>query len=259
MGFKRRGEPGSIEDEREALRQQRLSLDELKRQLVERVQAVQDRERELQAAIAQTRRGSPGAPSPAGRAPDEPEIAARATALDRRERELAAREAALEEVPEVAASGNEDRERELEQQEVGLHARAAELDQRAAELAAREQALADRDAQPAEAPDAVRLARIEARLAELKEMERVFLRTRDELAARSEAVAARERLVAQRERELDEREDAGTMPGREMGELEARLRALEQRQHDPAEQTQGFADGFRRLRQQGTRARRPAG
>ena len=80
-------------------------------------------------------------------------------------------------------------------------------------------------------PDAERLAQIEARLAELRDAEKLFLRTRDELAARSEAVAARERLVAQKERELD---DARTAPasGRapELSEMEARLRRLEQQQ-----------------------------
>ena len=64
-----------------------------------------------------------------------------------------------------------------------------------------------RSSAPAPEPDAERLAQIEARLAELRDAEKLFLRTRDELAARSEAVAARERLVSQKERELDDRED----------------------------------------------------
>ena len=79
-------------------------------------------------------------------------------------------------------------------------------------------------------PGAERLAQIEARLAELREAEKLFLRTRDELAARSEAVAARERLVAQKERELDDREDgaASEWGPNELSEMEARLRRLEQ-------------------------------
>ena len=86
---------------------------------------------------------------------------------------------------------------------------------------------------PAE-PDAERLAQIEARLAELRDAEKLFLRTRDELAARSEAVAARERLVAQKERELDDREDGvGQWASPGLTEMEARLRRLEQQQ-DPA-------------------------
>ena len=77
-------------------------------------------------------------------------------------------------------------------------------------------------------PDAERLAQIEARLAELRDAEKLFLRTRDEVAARSEAVAARERLVAQRERELDDREDGkGNWASPELSEMEARLRRLE--------------------------------
>ena len=103
-------------------------------------------------------------------------------------------------------------------------------------------------------PDAARLAQIEARLAELRDAEKLFLRTRDELAARSEAVAARERLVAQKERELDDREDGdGHWAGPELTEMEARLRRLEQQQ--PGEQTLGFSGGLRKL-EQGTRPQR---
>ncbi len=85
---------------------------------------------------------------------------------------------------------------------------------------------------PAADPDEQRLARIEERLTELQDAEKMFLRTRQELAARSEAVAARERLVGQRERELDEREDAqgDHTAGPEFSEMEARLRRLEQQQ-----------------------------
>ena len=106
-------------------------------------------------------------------------------------------------------------------------------------------------AAPAPEPDAERLAQIEARLAELRDAEKMFLRTRDELAARSEAVAARERLVSQKERELDDREDGvGQWASPELTEMEARLRRLEQQQ-DPSEQTMGFSGGLRKL-QQGT-------
>ena len=63
---------------------------------------------------------------------------------------------------------------------------------------------------------------------ELRDAEKLFLRTREEVAARSEAVAARERLVAQRERELDDREDGkGNWDGTGLSEMEARLRRLE--------------------------------
>ena len=99
-----------------------------------------------------------------------------------------------------------------------------------------------------------RLAQIEARLAELREAEKLFLRTRDELAGRSEAVAARERLVAQKERELDDREDGmgeWARPGADRdGSAAAPARAAKQ----PGEQTLGFSGGLRKL-EQGTRAR----
>ena len=112
-------------------------------------------------------------------------------------------------------------------------------------------------ASPAE-PDADRLAQIEARLAELRDAEKLFLRTRDELSARSEAVAARERLVSQKERELDEREDSADerAPTPAISGMEERLRKLEQQQRDPREQTLGFSGGLRRL-EQGTRQQRP--
>ena len=101
-----------------------------------------------------------------------------------------------------------------------------------------------------------RLAQIEARLAELRDAEKLFLRTRDELAARSEAVAARERLVSQKERELDDREDGiGQWASPELTEMEARLRRLEQ-QRDPSEQTMGFSGGLRKLQQGTTRPQR---
>ncbi len=105
------------------------------------------------------------------------------------------------------------------------------------------------------------LARIEARLAELREAERVFLRTQEELAARSEALATRERLVAERERELDVLEDrSGTgLTRSELAELEARLRRLETRRTPPtSEETQSFAAGLETLRRRGTRRPPPA-
>jgi hypothetical protein len=253
MSFiKRRGEPATVEEEREALREQRLALEDLKLQLAERVAAVRERELELQDALreaggkAPARKPSPLPPQPA---PDvaEADTGENAPAAQRRERELAERERA------VAA-----REARLLEGEQALELRSAEaqagLDERERELAAR--ASLDGVMAPAAnsaEPDAERLARIEARLTELREAEKLFLRTRDELAARSEAVAARERLVAQKERELDEREDAGVSPwdGAELSEMEARLRRLEQREL-PGERTQGFSGGLRKL-QEGTK------
>lgn len=200
MAFRRREHPGSVEDELEALRAQRFELDELKRELAERVRAVREREAQLERALADIG-GEPSAEGAQASPPSPP--------------------------AEDAAAARE------------------------AELAAREQALG------AAAPTdqgGERLARIEARLAELGEAEKLFLRTREELAARSEAVAARERLAAQRERELDEREArAGAGWGQpELTEMDARLRRLEQQR---GEQTLGFSGGLRRLQQHGTRPR----
>jgi hypothetical protein len=238
MPFKRREEPTSIEEERDALRAQHAALDELKRQLSERVDAVRERELELHHALAEADRSGD-----ASRAAAAVGIS-RATAVERNEASNTG-ETAL-----VAAR----REKELSDRERVLAAREAQLDARAREL----DATAGRSAagSPAE-PDADRLARIEARLAELRDAEKLFLRTRDELAARSEAVAARERLVSQKERELDEREDSvdGRLPAPAISEMEARLRKLEQQQ-DPGSQTLGFSGGLRRL-EQGTRPKRP--
>ena len=175
--------------------------------------------------------------------------------------------------PNAANACSQEREQAIALQEAFLAKRQRELELRAAQdrelLAERERELELRAEQIAAlgpalsripkpdqepGPDAARLTQIEARLAELRDAESLFLRTRDELAARSEAVAARERLVAQKERELDDREDAkGEWAPRELTEMEARLSRLEQQQ--PGEQTLGFSGGLRKL-QQGTRPQR---
>ena len=218
------------------------------------MQSVQLREHELQQAIQDVGRGKVP-PAKATVAPRRtttvrpaPRSAARSAELDRRERELVARLAAM------PADTAQKTDGALE-----LDRRARELEQREAALTAREHAIAEREQTLASAappdPDGERLAKIEERLAELRESEKLFLRTRDELAARSEAVSVRERLVSQHERELDEREDSTggwAKPG--LSELEQRLRKLEQ-QH-PGEQTLGFSGGFKKLQQHGTRPRK---
>jgi hypothetical protein len=257
---RRDGKTGSsVEDEREALRRQRLEaareLDALKAQLAERVAAVQMRERELEKALAQAGAmparpvAAPPPPSlPRVALPPDPAIAARQAALDRRERQLSEREALLAEREErlaereppgteASAEALERRERELDQRERALAERAQELDERARAVS-----------EHARDPDEETLRHIEKRLAELKEAERIFLRTQQELADRSEAVAARERLVADREREVDEREDGWQLG--DLAELERRLRRLEQ---GAGEVTQTFSGGLARLRKQGTR------
>ena len=248
MPFKRRGEPTTIEDERDALRAQHAALEDLKHQLAERVDAVRERELELQAALAEAAGSRPkAAPAPALPAAPILSDAEADTGEDALEAER--RERALEE-----------REQAIGQQEALLAERARELELRAAQIAAPGPSRTPGPTQEPDqetGPDPARLTRIEARLAELREAESLFLRTRDELAARSEAVAARERLVAQKERELDDREDAkGEWAPRELTEMEARLRRLEQQQ--PGEQTLGFSGGLRKL-QQGTRPQQRRG
>jgi hypothetical protein len=233
MAFKRRAEPISIEEEREALRAQHAALEDLKRQLGERIDAVRERELELHHALEDVGSG-------------EPRAAARVVP---RQAEATADAGTDENALEAAR-----REKELLEREQAVTKREALLDARSHELE-----LAASTAGPPPDPDVERLAQIEQRLTELRDAEKLFLRTRDELAGRSEAVAARERLVSQRERELDEREDAvgaDRPAGREFSEMEARLRRLEQSQQDPREQTLGFSGGLKKLGQ-GTRQQRP--
>ena len=135
---------------------------------------------------------------------------------------------------------------------------AAQVAQRERALAAREEMLARREEELAVAPplvglpdsDAAERERVEERLAELRDAEKLFLRTQAELASRSEEVAARERLVAGRERAGDTKHQDRA----ELTELEARLRRLE-RAGAPAanEDTASFAGGLESLRRRGTR------
>src|SRR5512132_1035498 len=204
---------GTPEDEREALRRQRLEgareLELLKRELGERIAAVRQREQELEAALGQAAPGTALSPIRPSR-PDplvDRELSARASAVERRERELAARER---------------------------------------DLAERERAFRENPPDPS----AERLAQIEARLAELGEAEKLFLRTQQELAARSDALSARERLVAELERETGQRAEHWDAP--ELAELERRLRRLESERSAPAETTQTFSGGFSKMRRSRT-------
>ncbi len=244
MRRKRSDGPGTADQERQALFEQRLALEELRAELAERVAAVLAREEELRAAIADVRAGrEPGVTLPAVVPIDH---AARARALDERERALAAREADLARAQAGNGAGQPltdaaaDRAAQLDERERALERRAEQLDQREREM------LANVD------PDAVRLAAIESRLAELQAAEQAFLRTREELSARAEAVTAREHLVAQRERELQDQAAGWGSP--DMSELEARLRRLETRS---AAQAQGFSGGFRKLEEGRRRGGRP--
>ena len=127
---------------------------------------------------------------------------------------------------------------------------AARVAQRERALASREELLARREEELAQlAPPVSETDRIEQRLADLRDAEKLFLRTQAELASRSEEVAARERLVAGRERAGD----TGHQDRAELTELEARLRRLE-RAGSPAasEDKASFAGGLESLRRRGT-------
>ena len=274
MAFKRRAEPTTVEDERAALRAQNAALEDLKRQLNERVEAVRARELELHHALAEMN-GPPPANAAAQPLPPPPEPAAaawpggddpeadtgedaleaqrREQALTGREQAIAAAEAAL-----LARTRQHEQDMVREREQLAARERELELEREAGAETMVGVPVPVPVAAPVPEPDAERLAQIEARLAELRDAEKMFLRTRDELAARSEAVAARERLVSQKERELDDREDGvGQWASPELTEMEARLRRLEQQQ-DPSEQTMGFSGGLRKLQQGTTRPQRDA-
>ena len=271
MRKKKDAGPGTVEEERQALYAQRRALEELKQELARRVAAVQEREEELRQAVAERRPGD----APAARPllpPAEPvprddararELDARQRALDEREAELTARAAVLArqasgpEGAPTSATDAEDAQRaaELDARESALARRTTELAEREAALGARHQELERRSAALDEvaALPASKTGDVEARLAELRKAEQAFLRTREELAARAEAVTARERLVADREREV--RETEGALGAVDTAELEARLRRLEA-QRSPAA-AQGFTGGMRRLAEEGTRRQTP--
>lgn len=232
-----------LAEERRALGDQRAALDDLKRELVERVAAVQERESELRAAMAAIAAGQEaGIALPPIGDPAADRLAARAAALTERERALAAREAA-------AAAANGSGDQALPAREAALRERESALAARESELDARERELREREETPVD-PDAARLAKIEKRLDELRAAEEAFLRTRRDLAEHSDAITAREQLLGQRERELDEREDGWGGP--ELRDLESRLRRLET-QRLTGDQARSFSGGFRRLEQEGTR------
>lgn len=231
-----------LAQERESLAAQRAALEDLKRELGDRVAAVKQREDELRAALGRVAAGKePGIALPPQAGPDAERLAMRAASLLERERAVAARESAL-----AGQLGVANGDGALAAMTADLEARSRALEARVAALDAREQAIAKRE----QVPELARLAELDARLATLRDAEEAFLRTRRELADRSDALAARERLIAQRERELDERDDAWGGP--DMHELESRLRRLE-RHGAPGDAARSFSGGFRRLEQQGTR------
>ena len=78
------------------------------------------------------------------------------------------------------------------------------------------------------------------------------MKTRAELAARSDALAEREAELAARERSLTARESRDQP---ELDALEARIRRLEQGGRGRGAATQTFSGGLRALEERGLRAR----
>ena len=286
MGLKGRDrdQPSDVESEREALRRQRVEaaneLAALKRALSERVAQVQPRERELADALARVEKREQKLDASDGRGSrldavrlrlaeakeGRAALDERRAELDAREQQLAAREAALaagegpppapiQAPPDPAITQElEAREAALAEAEQELAAREAALEARAAELEAREQEHVAPTAapEPEPEPQSDELERIEAKLAELREAEQAFVRTRHELAARSDALTEQEAALAERERALIPKETPPQSPDLEV--LEARIRRLEQSGHV---RHQGGADVRRRpARPPGTRSAR---
>ena len=219
---KGRSEPVSIESEQERLHAIRIAAEQelgrLRRELTERVAAVEQRERELADAITHANRmatrGTPGYDDAIHHA--QVGLAAHAQELNRRERDIAAREHALLRM---------------------------------------ESDLARRAAAAAETPEE-RLAHIDERIAALQEAEKAFAKTQAELAARSADLASREAALAENAR-LGVVDAGPVIPSRaEMDELDERLRRLERETRD-ATREHGFGDSLRALESRGLRGGSP--
>ena len=219
---RRQPEPISIGSEQERLRAIRVAAEQelgrLRRELIERVAAVEQRERELSDALARVNRSPGRKASPVDDeavAHAQVGLAAHAQELNRREMELAARERAYLKM---------------------------------------EADLARRAAGAAETPEE-RLAHIETRLAALQEAEKAFARTQAELAAQSEELASREAALA--ERELSGGGGTPITSRAELVEIDERLRRLE-RETRAAPTERGFGDALRALEHKGLRGAPPS-
>jgi chromosome segregation ATPase len=218
---RQRTEPLSIESEQERLHAIRIAAEQelgrLRRELTERVAAVEQRERELADAVQRVGRTARRAPvHDQALEHAQTGLTAYAQELSQRERELEARESALLKM---------------------------------------ESDLARRAASAAETPEE-RLAHIEERLTALHEAEKAFARTQAELAARSADLASREAAMAENIRDgiVDA---GPVVPSRaEMDELDERLRRLERETRD-ATREQGFGDSLRALEHRGLRGGSP--
>ncbi len=217
-----KAEPVSIESEHERLHAIRIAAEQelgrLRRELTERVAAVEQRERELADAITQTHRSASRSGTDYDDAVHHAQVglASYAQELNRRERDISAREHALLRM---------------------------------------ESDLARRAAAAAETPEE-RLAHIEERIAALHEAEKAFARTQAELAARSADLASREAALAENAR-LGVVDAGPVIPSRaEMDELDERLRRLE-RETREATRDHGFGDSLRALEGRGLRGSSP--
>jgi hypothetical protein len=215
---KRKTDPVSIESEQERLHAIRIAAEQelgrLRRELTERVAAVEQRERELADAVAHANRSASRTDRDFDDAVEHAQVglAAYAQELRRRERDIAAREHVLLRM---------------------------------------ESDLARRAAAAAETPEE-RLAHIEERIAALHEAEKAFARTQAELAARSADLASREAALAENAR-LGLVDAGPVVPSRaEMDELDERLRRLE-RETREATKAYGFGDALRSLETRGLR------
>jgi chromosome segregation ATPase len=214
--------PVSIASEQERLRAIRIAAEQelgrLRRELTERVAAVEQRERELADAVARVNRSARQSHPEDEEAVDRARVGltAQALELDRREKELEARESTL-------LKGEAD-----------LARRAAEKMQTPEEL----------------------LAQIEERLAALQEAEKAFARTQAELAARSEALASREAALAERELALPAASGPVVPSRAELAEIDERLRRLERETRD-AGAPRGFGADLRALEERGLRGTSP--
>ena len=222
--FSRREPPTSLETEQERIRAIRIAAEEelgkLRRELAERVAAVESRERELADAVARVR-GSPGydpLPQTEGAiAHAQGALAAHAQELRRREEALAARERAYL-----------DMEADLARRAKGPQPTSEE-----------------------------RLAQIESRLAALQEAEKAFVRTRAELAARTDELDRREAALAELERTTAGGAAAAAMSRAELDELDERLSRLERSTREAAPVETGFGDSLRNLETKGLRGKTP--
>ena len=221
---RRNTEPISIGSEQDRLRAIRIAAEDelgrLQRELIERVAAVEERERELADALARVSR-SAGRQVPAGDdvalAHAQVGLAAHAHELNRRESELAARERAYLKM---------------------------------------ERDLARRAADVAQTPEE-RLAQIEARLVDLQKAEQAFARTQAELAARSEELTGREAALAELALSGGAMTAAAGTSRAELAEIDERLRRLERETREAASD-RTFGDALRSLERKGLRGTPPS-